>query len=286
MHVKSQTIFVPNALVNVEGNAYSRSPFGIFGTNSSIRYQQVYDASQFSLVPRGGWIWEIEFRPDGAIWPGYTYNTTLANVQVDLSTTSKGPDGLSTAFSENIGPDDNVVFSGPLKIGDGAVSGPGLIPVRLSTPFFYDPRLGNLLLDVRDFQGTSNVFVGPFDAESTTGDSISSVSSAFDEDSVTAVSGTTSTIGLYTQFVIGVPELSIYSATTPTNYIAIEWPAEPNFFFLQYSTHLGTNAVWSSPSNPGAVSNSYVPYYNQYYFPANSQGSAGFYRLLVSPPSL
>src|SRR2546428_167253 len=50
------------------------------------------------------------------------------------------------------------------------------IIVNLTTPFFYNPKLGSLLMDVRNVgRGTTT----QFDAESTAGDSISRVYTVF-----------------------------------------------------------------------------------------------------------
>src|SRR5262245_23924365 len=73
-------VVVPNELENVEGNDGSRLPFGELGT---VRYQQVYDASQFSRLPPGGaFLDRIFFRSD--------CNNGLAvlvtNLQVNAST--------------------------------------------------------------------------------------------------------------------------------------------------------------------------------------------------------
>src|SRR5260221_11342913 len=77
-----------------------------------VRYQQVYRNSDF---PRMGGtpvlINEVSFDTSAA-----AINVSLANVQVDLSTTSAQPDGLSTTFSQNVGRDDSIVFSGPLHL--------------------------------------------------------------------------------------------------------------------------------------------------------------------------
>ena len=79
-----------------------------------------------------------------------------------------------------------------------------------TTPFYYDPSQGNLLLDIRNFGGGSTSwgvppFFGPayVDAVNELGDRVSSV---FAND-VNALSGTTSTLGLVTRIgITPVPE--------------------------------------------------------------------------------
>src|ERR1041385_3077113 len=102
---------VPNGYASTGGNDDNIYPFGIgAGTNVSMRYQQVYDASQFAeTIPNEGLITEIDFRVDGP--HGFGFVATLPDIQINLSTTAKGPDSLSPIFSENVGGDDTVVLS-------------------------------------------------------------------------------------------------------------------------------------------------------------------------------
>jgi len=138
--------------------ATNDSAFGA-GTHRAANYrsQQVYGSVHFpqdiALV-----ITELRFRPDYA--SGFAFNTTIANIQFNLSTTTRNPDGLSTTFANNVGFDDTVVFSGALSISSQFTGPPGGpknfdIIVPLSTPFLYNPAAGNLLLEVRNFSGSS-----------------------------------------------------------------------------------------------------------------------------------
>jgi len=193
-------IVVPGSLQQTEGNSATTAPFDT-GSNS-IRYQQVYAASEFSAINQGGgMIRQLTFRADGPSGRGFF--TTLQNVQIDFSTTSKQPDSLSPVFSENIGTDNLTVFGpGPLFIYSGAISPVFDILVTLDRPFYYNPAAGNLLLDVRNFAGGTTSF---FDAERLTGDSVSSMFSS----SVGSPTGTLETRGLVTGFYIdAIPEPS------------------------------------------------------------------------------
>src|SRR5262249_55470181 len=129
---------------------------------------------------------------------------TLPSVQVDLSTTAKGGDGLSTVFSENVGTDDAIVFPrGPLPLRGTYEATDTIIP--LSTPFFYDPRAGNLLLDVRNFGGGMTSYLR---ANNAPDDTVSSVWSL----SVDAPNGLAESRGLVTVFnVTPVPEPGVWS---------------------------------------------------------------------------
>src|SRR6202011_1478767 len=153
-----------------------------------IRYQQVFDASQFSrLSPGGGLINRIAFRGHG---PGVPFTGTVAQLQINLSTTSKSPDGLSSTFAQNVGADDTQVFSGPFQTAITFNGDPGNfeVVVNFTTPFFYNPSKGNLLLDIRNTEG--GVEVPPNDQEldgtSATGDSVSRIYNYGDVTAATA----------------------------------------------------------------------------------------------------
>jgi hypothetical protein len=146
---------VPNSATTTEGNGANSFPFDISSAGRPIetmRYQQLYDASQFSGLGSGGFITQIIFRPDVSF--GFAFDSTLPDLQINLSTTSVPDDGLSFLFASNIGADDTVVFSGPLPLSSdftGGIPKDFDIVINLATPFFYAPSMGNLLLDVRNF---------------------------------------------------------------------------------------------------------------------------------------
>jgi hypothetical protein len=167
-------LVVPNQWTSVQGDTGNLFP--LF-SSQPIRYQEVFDASQFSrLNPGGGLINRIAFRGHG---PGTPFTGTVAQLQINLSTTSKVPDALSSTFAENVGPDDTQVFSGPVQTAVTFTGDPTNFEVVIifTTPFFYDPAKGNLLLDVRNMQGGTEV--PPLDQEldgtNATGDSVSRV---------------------------------------------------------------------------------------------------------------
>jgi hypothetical protein len=162
---------VPNALAAVEGNQASEFLTG--DGAPAIHYQQVFAASQFSGP---GVITELAFRPDAV--RGDAFSATLPNTRISLSTTSKVPDGLSATFADNLGPDETVVYNGNLTLSSSDAPGPGGtrafdIVVALSSPFSYDPSLGNLLLDFQRDGSTLNPLGESFDAQDQFGDSIS-----------------------------------------------------------------------------------------------------------------
>jgi hypothetical protein len=125
-----------------------------------LRRQIVYDASLFPVETMR--ITELRLRPSA--WFGGAFSSTISNLQINLSTTSVEPDHLNATFAQNVGPDEVVVFQGPLIVSSGFV-GPMYGPkefdiiIPLSTPFVYDPGRGNLLVDIRNASGSSATHV-------------------------------------------------------------------------------------------------------------------------------
>jgi len=219
---RADFIVVPNALQNVEGNLSNAFPFNT-GTLPSQRYQQVYAASNFGSLDLLR-ITVIAFRPGPNDAP---FMVTLPDIQINLSTTTRQPDDLSPLFLSNVGADDAVVFArGSLSLSS-AVVGPAQGPkdfdvvINLQNPFIYAPAKGNLLLDVRNFQGGDLGF--SLDAEATDGDGVSRVftngSTPGGVDSPIGATDAISTLGLVTRFTVApvasvVPEPSTFTLLT------------------------------------------------------------------------
>ncbi len=201
-------ITVPNAQLTIEGNDADNFTFSTLapGFPPSVRFQQVYRASEFAALTEPMFITRIAFRPDGV--SGTAFSAMLPHVQIDLSTTSRTPDDigiltppppfLGNLFSGNIGADNTVVFDGPLVLSSANTGPPGGpkafdIVIELQRPFLYDPTSGNLLLDVRNFSNISTTF---FDAQTAINDSVLHV----DAPNVSATLGSRFTSGLDTQF--------------------------------------------------------------------------------------
>ena len=184
----ADTIVVPNANTNTEGND------GL-GSNTLLRLQQVFASSQF--VAAGGpiIITQIAVRIDG-FGSGFTY--TNPNLQINLSTTGMAPDGLSAAFASNVGADDTVVRNGSITTSSANTGPPGGpkdfdVVMTFTTPFLYDPALGNLLIDLR----STGWLFGPafFDTQETVGDSVSTL-----DGNLNSPTGSGFTRGFITQF--------------------------------------------------------------------------------------
>ncbi len=192
-------IVVPNSLETVEGNTNNGLPFsiGTFGLTSE-RYQQVYAASEF---PGPLLITAILFRPDAFV--GNPFTSTLPSIQINLSTTSVAPGALSTTFASNVGLDDTIVFGkGALTLSSsdtGPIGGPKDfdITIVLTTAFSYDPSLGNLLLEVRNFAGGTTT---QFDAHDILGDPLSRVLTTVSGNVLSDTADAAESVGLVTMF--------------------------------------------------------------------------------------
>ena len=185
-------------------DASSAAPFVIDQNFAqSVRYQQVYGASDFQAQGGGAARFLVTGMTFGAATDSAGISAFLPNVRIDFSTTQNGPDTLSPVFSSNIGSDNLTVYSGSLdfvRLPNGVI--------QFQQPFLYDSRLGNLLMDVRNFQTTLSNPMGimRLAAVDALGDSTSFVG-ALDVNATTAPF--VRTLGLWTRFnVTPVPEPS------------------------------------------------------------------------------
>ena len=129
--------------------AYSRYPFFI-NENESMRYQQVYNSSDFDAIGGdGGNITQIAF-----LYGEFAMTARgLSSLEINLSTTSKSPDHLSPVFEENIGDDQTTVY-GPGELLFVNAPGTDLIAITLEHPFYYNPFSGrNLLMEIKNASG-------------------------------------------------------------------------------------------------------------------------------------
>jgi hypothetical protein len=195
----SGVLVIPGGDASTEGNSSNGLPFNISGISiASERYQQVYGSSAFpdNLILITG----IDFRPDATF--GSAFSNTIPSIQIDLSTTPSAVDALSLTFANNVGVDDVSVFpDGPLSLSSadtGPIGGPEAfdIHIQFTTPFLYDPVSGNLLLDVRVFDGASTT---QFDAANSGSDAVSRVYTIGNGVGSATANGADS-IGLVTQF--------------------------------------------------------------------------------------
>jgi hypothetical protein len=193
------SVVVPNEFATVEGPNNNNIPFST--TVAHYRYQQIHAASEFAGISGPHFITGVRFRPDGTT----TYPAWTNTMDLDLrfSTTSAAPDSLSTTFADNIGTDEAVVYSGEITLSTQQTGpnppGPQIfdIVITFQTPFLYDPANGNLLMDATK-NGSTIGTSRAMDAATVTGDGVSRLISS----TVGATTGTASTVGLVTQFLL------------------------------------------------------------------------------------
>ncbi len=130
-----------------------------FASNSGkTRYQQVYDSSIFTSPIS---IESLAFSPSIS-------DTYTANIRIGLGYTSNEPGGLSADLNSNVlGSLTSVFhdshFSQNITGGSETFS---LVFNFSSSPFLYDPNLGNLLMDIRINKQGSDAFFSRFPAGS------------------------------------------------------------------------------------------------------------------------
>jgi hypothetical protein len=192
-------LVVPNALASAEGNFFHD------GGPVPVRVMQIYDASQFASLSEPFLITGLTFRPDTIPGPSGPRSLTL---QIYASTTSRSVAGLSATFANNIGTDNTLVFDGTQTWSTANLSAPGNtsefdIVQTLTTPFLYDPRAGNLVLDFQISSAGGSLIRRDAVSGDLTVNFVASVGSA------TATTGNVLGFGFVTQFTVQqVPEPS------------------------------------------------------------------------------
>ncbi len=116
------------------------APFGTaYGHGGFAKYQQVYTASEFDGPTK---IVGLKFY--NTAMPTAATSMNAGTFTLSLSTTAANWNTLSPTYASNIGADATVVYSGslvqPWSFGK-------TLEINLTTPFSYNPALGNLLLD-------------------------------------------------------------------------------------------------------------------------------------------
>ena len=141
--VRTQSMLtLPASHGAIEGATSTNVPFG---RSTPTRVQYVYDAALFSGPVT---ITEVAFRLDG----GATTSTKVVDVEMSMSTLPTPLIGLGTSFAQNRGADETVVLPQQLVTlpshAVGATPNGFLAPIALTTPFFYDPSSGGLVLEI------------------------------------------------------------------------------------------------------------------------------------------
>ncbi len=143
---QSQTL--PPGLENLDGNSSTNSPFSV-ATATSVIWQWCYDSTLFAH--RGPMtITEMRIRGNvGGAVPAFDF----PSVEIVMSTSPTGVGALSTTFATNLGGDATVVRGATPLTGPGTPANPlgpsPFIAVGLTTPFNYNPCMGDLIVQVR-----------------------------------------------------------------------------------------------------------------------------------------
>lgn len=158
-------VFRANADVTFDASASGNCfPFGgCPPSNTNIEYQQLYSHYTFGLEPLE--ITGISFKPEQG--QPSAFGPTPIELTITLSTTQTQAGSIygdpfnkpiTTSFSENLGTNTQVVFSGTAVLSS---SGNNIfdISIPFTTPYLYDPTQGNLLVGVSDING-SVPFIG------------------------------------------------------------------------------------------------------------------------------
>jgi len=152
----AQQVVVPNINANQAGPSNQAFPWN----QGDMRYQQVYAADQFGSL--SGLITQFAYRVDEQ-W-GTAFVSNPITCEIRFSTTQAGPNNLNPVFAANIGPDETLVWSGPLTLKSGGNWQVFDIVVDVNDVFSYEPTKGNLLMDIKVF-GAANTT--QFDAAGT-----------------------------------------------------------------------------------------------------------------------
>jgi len=152
--ITDPSVIVPPSSVSLAGGG------GTDILRSVMRLQDCYGASMFptqAIV-----IHEIRLRPHAGV--GQAFSATASNLKITFSTSTAQPESLSPTFANNIGPDSTIVFQGSINLSSsftGPAGGPKDfdIIIPLTTPFPYDSRNGNLLVEFLNSAQSSVTYV-------------------------------------------------------------------------------------------------------------------------------
>jgi hypothetical protein len=237
--LRAQIVVVPNAFATNSGNSPSTSPTG----NTSTRWLQIYDASQFTNALSGpSLLTQFAYRP--GMTPGASGPRTWI-LRVHASTTSRSVAGISATFDDNIGTNNTLVFDGTVNLTTGNLPGPGNtrqfdMVFPFTTPFLYDPAAGNLVLSLQFEASGSAITLDRVTGNPTVGQVINTGSS-------TAPTAVGSGVPHPTQFTFEPPPPPL--VTIRTSQVEICWNGKSNLTYqVQYRSNLTTNQ-WTALGN-------------------------------------
>lgn len=186
-----RNVVVPNANTTVEGSYWSVYPFNlIWASRPSMRYQQIYAATQFST---GGLIDALRFRRDDNLIGFSAYGL---DVRIDIGYAATSVAGLTAVFADNRGGDMVTVYDGLLNLSSHTYTRPAPFEIMIDVAnlFDYDPSRGDLLVDISMRNAVRTTF---YDAAGTQQTATACVSS---NQTVADLTGTVDRNGLVTRF--------------------------------------------------------------------------------------
>lgn len=132
-------VVAPPGLEDNPGNGFGSAPTGPF------RAQYLYPAAHFDSIDKPSDMISLAWRLDEG---SGRVSSTSDSVIIRLSTTEV--DELDKEFARNLGSNETLVFDGPISFSSTGRQVPQSfdIAAQFSTPFQFDPSLGNLLVDV------------------------------------------------------------------------------------------------------------------------------------------
>ncbi|HEX6810042.1 MAG TPA: hypothetical protein VF384_00340 [Planctomycetota bacterium] len=151
----AQTNVLPTSAATTAGSTANVFPWGTSATAyPGMRIMCVYDSSHFTNAPvpvtTPILITSLKWRANdtASTWAGGTYT----NATVRLATAAVDYLQTSTNWAANVGPDNTVVYTGPVTVAGGTgsgvgVPGPFVVSIPVVPPFFYDPNAGDLVVD-------------------------------------------------------------------------------------------------------------------------------------------
>lgn len=183
------TLVIPPGNANMPGNTSDGSEDGVV----DFRAQNVFGRGPFISAGITGPVLISAFALRATPGSGPA-SAEIGSVTMYASTSPYAPNSLpgntliTDTFAANLGPDNTLVYSGPVSVTSPGCAGPGVCPFDLvfnfDTPFLYNPNEGFLLfdffltdvggtgeLDAREFNspgGAMASLVGPIDGTSGT----------------------------------------------------------------------------------------------------------------------
>jgi hypothetical protein len=241
-------VVAPNAMANMNATGGFLVPFDPPAVGAkSIRYQQIYSKSEFS---QAGTITALRFRRYGA-----AFSSVVADMKINLAYSATTYAAPSTVFANNVGAGVTTVFDGLATLSSTGTVLPQTfdIVINLTTPFAYDPKQGDLLMDIYMRNAPNGSAVECSSNGMPTGHVF-----AYD---VAATTGTTVTAGAVTRFdMAAAPAEDWYSLNVPAAGAVINLQtATPGDGGLQFVNTLDPHLELYGPSNALVASGALLP---------------------------